>query len=159
LPIFQKNDKLKAPLNSESNLYRQLQGMSDEFIELSNTAQDNIDAEEREKLLELADEKSIVISKADKGNAVVIQNTTDYKKKINELLNTSGKFALLDENPTRMRETRLPCYLRSLHAEHNTKHVPREHRIPDDVYKKVQPCGSRAGVLYGLPKIHKAGSP
>jgi hypothetical protein len=110
-------------------------------------------------LLEFADEKSFVISKTGKGNAVVIQNTNDYKKKINKLLNTSGKFALLDENPTRLKETRLQCYLRSLHAEHNTKHVLKEHRIPDDVYKKVQPCGSRAGVLYGLPKIHKAGSP
>jgi len=37
--------------------------------------------------------------------------------------------------------------------------VTREHRIPDDVYKKILPCGSRAGVLYGLPKIHKANAP
>ena len=130
--------------------------MSDEFIELSKTAQNQIDAEERETLLELADDKSIVISKADKGNAVVIQDTADYKKKINLLLNISGKFALLEENPTRFRETRLQGYLRSLHAEKNSKRFPREHRLPDDVYKRLQPCGSRAGVLYGLTKIHKA---
>ncbi|MBI3220215.1 MAG: MCE family protein, partial [Bacteroidetes bacterium] len=29
----------------------------------------------------------------------------------------------------------------------------------DEVYKRVMPCGSRAGVLYGLPKIHKEGTP
>ena len=32
-------------------------------------------------------------------------------------------------------------------------------RISEEVYKRVYPTGSRAGVLYGLPKIHKTGAP
>lgn len=68
-------------------------------------------------------------------------------------MTTEGKFKLLKENPTKSRETRLQGYLRSLHTE------KRKDRITDDVYKKIMPCGSRAGVLYGLPKIHKAEAP
>ena len=153
LPIAEKNDALRANLNSKSNFFRQLQVMADEFIGLSKEAYDNLSDEEREAIVELSKDKSIVISKADKGNAVVIQNTKDYKRKVSEILSGSGKFVRLKENVTRLRETRLQGLLRSLHAK------TREHRIPDDVYRKILPCGSRAGVLYGLPKIHKAGAP
>ena len=31
--------------------------------------------------------------------------------------------------------------------------------MANDVYKRMMPCGSRAGVMYGLPKIHKTGTP
>ena len=48
-------------------------------------------------------------------------------------------------------------YLRSLHDGKGK--AAREHRIPVEVYKKIMPCGSRAGVIYGLPKIHKEGTP
>ena len=60
--------------------------------------------EEREAIIELSKDKSIVISKADKGNAVVIQNTSDYKRKVSELLSHSDKFKTLEENVTKARE-------------------------------------------------------
>ena len=31
--------------------------------------------------------------------------------------------------------------------------------MSDAVYRQIYPSGSKAGVLYGLPKIHKAGTP
>ena len=37
--------------------------------------------------------------------------------------------------------------------------VARKHYMKDDVYNRVHPCGSRAGIMYGLPKIHKDGCP
>ena len=45
-------------------------------------------------------DKSIVITDADKGTAVVIQNVDDYRRKVNEILATKGKFARLDKDPT-----------------------------------------------------------
>ena len=88
----------------------------------------------------------------------MIQDTADYKNKVSELLSTSGKFVRLAENETRIREQRLQIYLRSLRSA-KTKNIRREHRIEKEVYDKILPCGSRAGVLYGLPKIHKVGTP
>lgn len=113
---------------------------------------------ERDVLVELAKDKSIVISKADKGNVMVVQDIADYKQKIRGILATSGKFKLLKNNVTRIRETRLQNYLRSLRAEKDKKKVLRENRIETCVYNKVLPCCSRAGFI-GLPKIHKPNAP
>ena len=52
-----------------------------------------------------------------------------------------------------MREKSLQNYLRSL-----TK-VPRAKRLSETDYHRILPCGSKAGVLYGLPKIHKDNCP
>ena len=98
----------------------------------------------------LAKDKSIIISKSDKGNAVVLQNVKDYKLKINKLLETDGKFVTLRRNPTRTREEELQKQLRILRSAE---------KIDLPTFKKIYPCGSRPGVLYGLPKIHKEGTP
>ncbi len=52
-------------------------------------------------------DKSIFISKADKGKAVVIQNTEDYIKKVSEILDLEGKFKRLDKDPTVEQEKSL----------------------------------------------------
>ncbi|CAF1146756.1 unnamed protein product, partial [Brachionus calyciflorus] len=39
------------------------------------------------------------------------------------------------------------------------KKVLSENYISDEVLREITPCGSRAGVIYGLPKIHKDGVP
>lgn len=77
LPIAEKADGIRANLNSKSNFYKQLQIHSDEFIKLSKNPDDNLTSSEHETLINLAKDKSIIISKADKGNAVKVQNTTD----------------------------------------------------------------------------------
>ena len=104
LPIKEKEDGLRANLDTKSNFFRQLQAMADEFVSLSKNAYDNMSDEEREAIIELSKDKSILISKADKGNAVVIQNTSDYKRKVSELLSHSDTFKKLEENVTKARE-------------------------------------------------------
>ena len=65
-------------------------------------------------------------------------------------MQTDGKFKQLKENVTIFRETRLQNYLRRL---------KNESKLPNDVYTEIIPSGSRSGVMYGLPKIHKNGTP
>ena len=84
------------------------------------------------------------------GNAVVIQNKDDYLNKVHSLLTSGGKFNQLNGDETVKRETRLHNYLLKLN---------KDDEIDDETYKRVYPCGSRAGVMYGLPKIHKEGVP
>ncbi len=67
--------------------------MAFKFIELSKYAKDNLTDEELEALENLAKDEIIIISKADKGNAVVIQNKKDYMQKAVDILLVSGKFA------------------------------------------------------------------
>ena len=133
--------------------------MTDEFLELSKEAYDSLSNEEHETLKVLAKDKSIVITKADKGNAVVIQNVEDYRRKIGDLLQTTGKFEKLTGDPTLKREFELQKELRKLNAKKGEKGIERKSRIDDKTYRKILPCGSRAGVMYGLGKVHKSGTP
>jgi hypothetical protein len=168
LKIAEKNDELKANLNTKSAFFQQLQNMSTEFIELSKKAMDNLSEEEHAALTELAKDKTIVITKADKGNAVVIQDVSDYKLKVSKVLDDSNKFRKLTHDVTISRERKLVSLLREMNA--TFKYIPdrrvkkgpypgwrkvtKEVRLPDEIYKKVVPWGSRAGVLYSLPKVH-----
>ena len=94
-------------------------------------------------------DSSIVITKPDKGNAVVITNRRNYLNKIKQLISDGTKFKL-SHNPTKSRENSLISYLRNL---------KRDGVIDEATYSKVLPCGSTAGVLYGVPKVHKTDCP
>ena len=147
------SDPLKANLNNKSTFLQQLQQMTYEFLELSKSSFDILSDEEHAALKALAQDKSIVIIKADKGNTVVIQDIEVYRRKLLTLLEQDGKFKKLNSDETLLRERRLQDYLRSL-----TK-VERSNKLSDTDYHRILPCGSKAGVLYGLPKIHKDNCP
>ena len=146
-------DPLKANLNNKSTFIQQLQQLTYEFLELSKRALDSLNDDEHNALKSLSQDKTIVISKADKGNAVVIQDIDSYRSKILDLLKQDGKFSKLKSDETVMREKRLHVYLKSLN------NATRSKKLSDMNYKRIAPCGSKAGVLYGLPKIHKDNCP
>ena len=93
---------------------------------------------------------TIIITKPDKGNGVVIVNKHDYLTKMKQLISHETKFKKLTENPTKSREQSLIRYLRQL---------KRDHMIDDYTFQKVLPNGSTHGVLYGLSKVYKTGCP
>ena len=77
--------------------------------------------------------------KPKKGNVVVILDKDDYHKKMDEILEDTSKFELLDND-----------------AVIAVKLVKRENQVKALLKKlKSYPIGTRIGILYGLPKIHK----
>jgi hypothetical protein len=105
----------------------------------------NFNDEEREALLELAKDKSI----ANKGNAVVIQNISDYKRKVNKIIANKDMVKRLKENVTKLRENRLQVKL-TCDEVHPEKRKPcikyRDHRINfgRGIQKSnIISCGSR----------------
>lgn len=101
LEISSERDERKADLNTKDSFLQKLQSMAFEFVDLSKKARDNLSIEEHEALENLAKDKSIVITKADKGNAVVIQDLSSYRDKISELLKKDNKFIKLEKgDPT-----------------------------------------------------------
>ena len=91
-----------------------------------------------------------MVTKADKGNAVVIMNKDDYNDKIFKLLSDKSKFECIDEDLTIKRENSLLYKLDGL---------KKDKVISQEVYDKIRPTGSRPGIIYGLPKVHKDGYP
>jgi len=83
----------------------------------------------------------------------VIQNKKDYLEKVQKLMDLdskNSKFKKLKRDMTVTRERNLQNRIRDLR---------KNNEINEEIFKQIMPKGSKAGVLYGLPKIHKDGAP
>ena len=86
---------------------------------------------------------------ADKGVALVVMDTADYKKKAEDLLQ-QPTYLPIPTDPTSKYKIKLINMLKSIKAEGG---------ISEAVYKKLYPTGAGSPKFYGLPKIHKEGVP
>ena len=109
----------------------------------------NITREEAKALIELKKDKSRTILTADKGVAMVIMNKDDYINKSKELLDTST-YKKIPEDPTNKQKNKLISILRNIKAEGG---------LDEESYRKMYPTGAVSPKFYGLPKIHKQGTP
>ena len=109
----------------------------------------NITKEEIKALQELKKDKERIILTTDKGVALVVMNKADYITKSEELLNTST-YKKIPEDPTNRHKARLINIL---------KNIKSEGGLSEEIYKKMYPTGAVSPKYYGLPKIHKAGTP
>ena len=99
----------------------------------------------------LRKDKSILVTKPDKGRGVVILNKEEYIRKTEEILNDKTKFKLLNGDCFKIilkLEDRLNRLLRAIKS-----------KLPDGHFNFLFASGSLPGILYGLPKIHKEGCP
>ena len=143
LPITSKNqDRLRSQLKNISYGYI----YSYDFSKQKNI----LSKDEWAALSDLRRDDSIIITRPDKGNGVVIVSRLDYLNKMKKLISDGTKFKLLKLNPTKSREESLSAYLRK---------IKKDGIIDDVTFHKILPSGSSPGVLYGLPKVHKAGCP
>ncbi|XP_013380543.1 uncharacterized protein LOC106151709 [Lingula anatina] len=119
-------------------------------IKSSKPPTDNISREERRALLDLKKDKSIMILAADKGRATVVLNRTDYEHKIQQLLNDDNTYEKLKRDPTAAYKRKLTkCLLR----------LQKEGKLSRSQYAQLYPTAETPPKLYGLPKIHKEGTP
>ncbi|CAF1253614.1 unnamed protein product [Didymodactylos carnosus] len=110
----------------------------------------NLSKEETEAIT-LSKDSNLVISKVDKGNAIVVLNKDDYLSKAQELLNDQSAFKKLNSNLTIKREHEFINFLLEL---------KRNKLITEDHYKIMRPrTGSRTPEAYFLVKVHKNNLP
>ncbi|CAF1123705.1 unnamed protein product [Didymodactylos carnosus] len=111
----------------------------------------NLSNDEIEAIKTLINDKSLIISKADKGNAVVVLNREDYLQKGQSILDDKRAFKQLNENPTDEREKKFIDFLLKL---------KKKKVITDDEYKRMRlDAGSRTPEAYFLVKVHKSNQP
>ena len=104
-------------------------------------------------LRELRSSKDIIVTKPDKGKAAVILDRSDYISKMNNILSDTQNFKLVT----------VDLYKYILRLE------DRNNRIVDSLIKSgsvsqmqgsdLKARGSRPGIMYGLPKVHKPDVP
>ena len=110
----------------------------------------NLSLEERKALQELKANDNIKILPADKGRASVVLNTADYNSKIQDLLKDTNTYKILKKDPTQVHKRQLTNIL---------KEWKDQGRISDNLYHQLYPTSEMPPRFYGLPKIHKQGTP
>lgn len=137
----EKANKIKTILNEFGNKLK---------MKIDNEIP-NLSSEERNAISTLLKEHSLVISKVDKGNAIVVMNKSDYLFKAKEILNDDKSFKKLNFNLTEEREKELINFLLEL---------KRNKSISLEEYNVMRPdTGSRTPEAYFLVKVHKLGQP
>lgn len=110
---------------------------------------DNLTVRERKALGNLKKRSDIKILPADKGNVTVVLSTEEYKRKVAELLNDPA-YVKIQRDPTAVKERKMKQVIED---------IRRSGDMSDELAKKLKPNHSTAPRLYGLPKVHKEGTP
>ena len=105
-----------------------------------------IDQKIHDTIRNLSKDRSIFITKADKGRSIVILNRTDYIQKIESIITDKTTFKILQKDPTLTNEDKLIRKLRELKAGGF---------MTDKEYQFCYPAGSQPARLYGSQKYIK----
>jgi len=100
----------------------------------------------------LREDKTLYISKFDKGNGVCVNNKQTYIDKMTLILSDTEKFA-------KYKPDKRVTGDRFIYAEEQfnrkIKKLFKDHRLDDEILNKITSTGSQPARLYGLPKVHK----
>ncbi|XP_065682361.1 uncharacterized protein LOC136095559 [Hydra vulgaris] len=94
---------------------------------------------------------TIIIKKADKGGGICILDKTDYEEKISLLLSDKNTYKLLSEDPTKSIARDVNNLIDYMFLHHMIDKKTSEFLRPKTPH--------RTPLFYGLPKIHKIGTP
>ena len=135
-----KTDSSSRPPPGSSHLetYATLNEIELNKTKIISPKQKNLSAEEKRSIKNLFNDRTITIKPADKGGAVVIQNTTDYIKEAERQLSNENFYKKVTVDLT----------------DHHTTG-----EISSKVRNKLVGGTRKTPQLYLLPKIHKGGSP
>ncbi|XP_059055428.1 uncharacterized protein LOC131849377 [Achroia grisella] len=135
----------KIPYNDAESLRQDVANI----LRKTKLPKSNVTAEERYALECIRENENILVLKADKGNATVVMNTSDYDSKIRVLLSDTSVYKRVSYNPT----ARVTRRTRALIQEHRDIFTEEEY---NSLYRAKH---IQTPKLYGLPKIHKKNAP
>ena len=97
--------------------------------------------------------KEIIVTKPDKGSGTVILDRSDYTMKMFEIINDPDNFKTLQVD--------LYKHIMKLERRNNRliDNMVSDGIVTSLVGSNLKTRGSRPGIMYGLPKIHKKGAP
>ena len=105
----------------------------------------NVTAEQRDLVRELAKNKNVIVKQSDKCKGFVILDKDVYLNKANLILYDPESYEKLPKNPVPNVEAKTKRTLKSI----------TKGKLPDRTITDLTPAHSRTPVFYGLPKDHK----
>ena len=109
----------------------------------------NIIKEESKALKELRVDKERMVLTTDNGVAMVVMDRKEYMEKVEGLL-AQLAYRTINADPTNKLKAKLILTLKRIKSETN---------MEEGMYRTMYPTGCTAPKFYGLPKIHKTGTP
>ena len=122
-------------------------------IKQTKIVDSNITKGEREALTKLKRDRAIKVLPADKGTAMVVMDSKEYDAKCLEMLSDKDTYEVITKgDPTASLQRQLIDKLKAIKNSGN---------LSESKYSQMRPSGSKspAPKFYGLPKIHKDGTP
>ena len=110
----------------------------------------NITLEEQKAIKEPKEDLSWVVMTADKGLAMVVMEWEDYMDKAQLLLADTNTYKAITKDPTNKLKNKLTKILRDIKTRKDSMKT---------FTRKVYPTSMVVPKFYGLPKIHKIGTP
>ena len=109
-----------------------------------------LDNDETLALKKLKADDSIVISKPDNGQGVIILDKVDYLTKLEVLVTDRFVFKPVEENDNIQNLAKFQNFL---------YHLKRRNSLSKEVYQNIRPVTTSTPTLYGFPKVHKENNP
>ena len=122
----------------------------DSYHSESPRSRPNLTQGEREAMEDLASRDDILISKADKGGAVVIQDADDYVKEANRQLGNEEFYRQVDRDLTKEHTDIVNATI---------EQFATEKLIPEKTAKALRAVEPKTPKFYTLPKVHKENHP
>ena len=156
LTVNKFQTKQQMPGESNEVFHNQLKQLYNKVIEMQKNEDRTTfyDKKDMGLLKRLGKNDNLIISEPDKGRGTVIMNKTDYIRKVENILNNENLFEKVKvDDPlkhTLLLEDRL---------NRNLKVWLNKGIMTETEYKDNYATGTRPGILYGLPKLHKENIP
>ncbi|CAF3177808.1 unnamed protein product [Rotaria sp. Silwood2] len=148
IKIKEESDKKKISWNSLRN---DIKSVAEDMIKRVNKKRiSNLSQEEHIALKELKMDKSLIILRADKGNAVVCMDKLDYIERVNKILQDPKKFIKVLNDESEYDENLI---------NNRLSRLLKEKKINQNTYDKIYATGCSIPVLYCTVKVHKAKFP
>jgi len=136
-------DKVEAPQELRAEIVRKLKTFN-----MKKKIENDITKNDIKILSDLKKDKALTITRADKGNTIVIMGTDDYDRKMSTIISDTTIYEKLDFDPT-------DKYVKSIRKE--LESLKNNLHITPQFYNKFCPRDCSAPKIYGLPKIPKTG--
>ena len=121
-----------------------------ELKKMKEKPYNNLTKSERTSMKELSERVGIIITKAEKGGAVVIVDVKDYIKQAERQINNTKNYRKLQEDPT----------VTNMKFVKNTiERFKKQKLINEKVADGLKRNDPKTPKLYLRPKIHKEGNP
>ena len=127
----------------------ELRGKINAVLRKGKAPKPNLNKEESIALNQPRKDKERIILTADKGVVMVVLDREDYNNEARDLLNTPA-YKEIPKDPTNKIKAQLITKLRR---------IKKERKLDEGTYKTMYPTGCLLPKFYGLPKIHKTGTP